>query len=148
MMLVETGEIVSAIRRSMETHVLPALPEGFARLQVVAALVALDEVADRLANGDPVARANERLEQDLGALAAELPDSSPVRGALEEILAGLEGVGEPRDRNRALGEALTALLRVDDAETARVRKVLEVESGRAAMENAPWMCPEAIESLQ
>lgn len=148
MMLVETGDIVSAIRRSMETHVLPALPEGFARLQVVAALVALDEVADRLANGDPVARANERLERDLAALAAELPDSSGTRLALEEILAGLGGVGDPRRRNCALGEALTELLRVDDIETARVRKVLEVESGRAAMENAPWMCPEAIESLQ
>lgn len=148
-MLVETDEIVAAIRRSLDAHVLPALPEGFARLQVVAALVALDEVADRLVNGDPLSRSNARLESDLEALANDLPGtSSSLAEGVRSLLVEARAIDEPRERNRSLGEGVTALMRLDDPETARVRHILEAEAGRAAMENAPWVCPEAIESLQ
>ncbi len=149
MILLEAGEIVAAVRGSLEAHVLPELPEGFARLQVIAALRALDEVADRLAHGDPIGRVNARLEQGLVALAAEIADGAPaLHDGLLAMLAEAADVADPRERNRLLGERVTRLLESGDVATSRIRQVLEAESAMTSADDAPWMCPEAIESLQ
>ena len=51
MILLDSVEILAAVRRSLEAHVLPDLRDDFARVQVQSALKALAEVEDRLANG-------------------------------------------------------------------------------------------------
>lgn len=149
MILVETKDIVAAVRRSLEANVLPAVAEGFPRIQVIAAIRALDEVADRMEHGDPLLRVNERTERDLGDLAAELAGSSPDLGRrIEAVLAEASDISDPRVRNILMGEHLTELLASDDPATTRIRTVLETESARTSADDAPWMCPEAIESLQ
>ena len=149
MILVETRDIVAAVRRSLEANVLPAVAEGFSRIQVIAAIRALDEVANRMDHGDPMVRVNERTEADLAVLAADLTETSPDLGRrIEALLAETADISDPRVRNRVLGEQLTELLAGDDPATDRIRFVLEVESGRTSADDAPWMCPEAIESLQ
>lgn len=149
MILVETRDIVAAVRRSLEVNVLPAVAEGFSRIQVIAAIRALDEVANRIDHGDPMVRVNERTEADLAVLAADLAETSPDLGRrIEALLAETADISDPRVRNRVLGEQLTELLAGDDPATDRIRFVLEVESGRTSADDAPWMCPEAIESLQ
>ena len=47
MILLDSVEILAAVRRSLETHVLPDLRDDFARVQVLSALKALAEVEDR-----------------------------------------------------------------------------------------------------
>ncbi len=149
MILVESREIVAAVRRSLEANVLPAMAEGFSRVQVIAAIRALDEVADRMDNGDPMVRVNERTEADLAVLAVDLAETSPdLSRQIEALLAETANISDPRMRNRVLGEHATEMLAGDDPAIGRIRFVLEVESGRTSADDAPWMCPEAIESLQ
>ena len=52
MILLDSVEILAAVRRSLEAHVLPDLRDDFARVQVQSALKALAEVEDRLVNGE------------------------------------------------------------------------------------------------
>jgi hypothetical protein len=47
MILLDSAEILAAVRRSLEVHVLPELRDEFARVQVQSALKALAEVAER-----------------------------------------------------------------------------------------------------
>ena len=149
MILLETREILAAVRRSLESNVLPELADGFARVQVIAALRALDEVVDRMEHGDPLERVNERLERDLSALASDLPEeSAALAAAIGEMLAGAARIPDPRERNRVVGERLTDLLAGEDPATGRLRHLLEMESARTAGDDAAWMCQEAIESLQ
>lgn len=149
MILVESREILAAVRRSLEVNVLPAVAEDFARVQVIAAIRALDEVADRLDHGDPLHGVNGRLERDLGDLAADLAETSPELGSrVAALLSQTAGISDPREKYRVIGEGVTELLTGDEPATALIRHVMEVESARTSADDAAWMCPEAIESLQ
>ncbi len=149
MILLDSQQILAAIRRSLETHVLPALDDDLAQTQVHAALTALAEVSDRLEHGDPYVDVNARLESDLRSLAAEIRGESPEYAAeIEAALAAATGIDDPRDRNRGLGEAITELLERDDPGVGRVRQLLEQEANRTAGEDSTWMNAVAIESLQ
>jgi hypothetical protein len=149
MILLDSVEILAAVHRSLEAHVLPELGEGFARVQVQAALMALTDVVDRLEKGDPCERMNQRIEADARELAESARADSPAFAErLEAALAATPEGGESRDRARQLGEALWSL--VCDSEDPAAAKLLEVVRDRAiqsAQEDVVWMCPEAIHSL-
>jgi HAMP domain-containing protein len=151
MFSLESKEILAAIRRSLETHVLPDVSEGFVQLQVLAAMKALEEVVDRLENGDPSARSNSRLEAGLKEIIANSGEASPEFSAqLTSLLDNLpEETDEPRDRTRALGQALSDLLSASQDPTRwEVVKLLQGEAGVTAGDDQRWQCPEAIASLQ
>ncbi len=149
MILLDSEQILAAVRRSLETHVLPSLDDDLAQTQVHAALTALAEVSHRLEHGDPYVDVNARLESGLRSLAAEIRGESPELAVeIEAALAAATGVDDPRERNRGLGEALTGLLGRDDPGVGRVRQLLEQEANRTAGEDSTWMNAVAIESLQ
>lgn len=150
MILLDSAQIVAAVRRSLESHVLPELTDEFARLQVISALKALDEVRTRLAEGDPCERQNGALEAELAGVADLVAgDQAGAAEELREILASLPDSPEPRDRTRALGAALTELLAGTDGPVRdQVLAKLQDHATRTAGEDAIWMCREAIESLQ
>ena len=151
MFSLESKEILAAIRRSLETHVLPDVSEGFVQLQVLAAMKALEEVVDRLENGDPSARSNSRLKAGLKEIIANSGEASPEFSAqLTSLLDNLpEETDEPRDRTRALGQALSDLLSASQDPTRwEVVKLLQGEAGVTAGDDQRWQCPEAIASLQ
>jgi hypothetical protein len=150
MLSLSSTQILAAVRRSLETHVLPEIGDDFARVQIAAALKALEEVGDRLENGDPCERANSRLEAGLREIAGGARDASPEFAAgLEAILETPSRGDEPRERARDLGEALVALLRTSDTPAKRqVLELLQGEVGRNAGEDLRWACPEALQSLQ
>ncbi len=149
MILLDSQEILAAIHRSLETHVLPAIDDDFARLQVDAALLALDEVADRLEHGDPYIAVNDRLETRLADLASEIRADSPaLAGQLDATLVDAGPIDDPRERNRVLGESLTGAMQSADPGVARLRQLMTEEVGRIAGEDSRWMCASAINSLQ
>ena len=149
MILLDSQQILAAIKRSLETHVLPSLDDELAQIQVHAALTALAEVSHRLEHGDPYVEANTRLEDGLRSLTTETRGESPELTAQIEIaLTAATGIDDPRERNRCLGEALTGLLERNDPGVAGVRQLLEQEASRIAGEDSAWMCTAAIESLQ
>jgi hypothetical protein len=149
MILLDSEDIISAIRRSLEAHVLPVLDDDYARTQVDAALVALDEVAHRLRHGDPYLLVNERLESGLVDLIDEIRDQSPV--VAEEInatLAAATDIDDPRQRNKILGDELTKVLAGTDPAVSKLRDLLTQDAGQTAGDDSVWMCASAIESLQ
>ncbi len=151
MFSLESKQLLAAIHRSLETHVLPEVPEGFVELQVLAALKSLEEVIDRIENGDPCLRSNLRVENALKELTANTSASAPeFSGEVQALLDSLpEHTDEPRDRNRALGRALQEFLSQSDApEKWEIVKLLQGETGQTAAEDQQWQCPEAIASLQ
>ena len=149
MILLDSVEILAAVRRSLEAHVLPELGEGFARVQVQSALMALADVSDRLEKGDPCERMNQRIEGDARALVESTRADSPAFAErLEAALAATPEGDGPRDRTRQLGEALWTL--VCESEDPAAAKLLELVRDRAiqgAQEDVVWICPEAIHSL-
>ncbi len=149
MILLDSQEILAAIRASLETHVLPFLTDEFAQIQVDAALTALAEVSDRLDNGDPYLAVNARLEAGLADLVNEIRDEAPaVAGQLEAALADAAGADGPREWNRRLGEAVTDVLAGTDPAVARVSQVLATDASLTSVEDSKWMSARAIESLQ
>ncbi len=149
MILLDSGEILAAIRRSLEAHVLPVLDDDYGRTQVEAALLALDEVAHRLEHGDPYVAVNARLETDIAKLAERLREGSPaVADQLEAVLADAADIDDPRDRHRLLGDELTEVLAGTDPATSEVRVLLSQHAGQTAAEDVRWMCGAAIQSLQ
>jgi hypothetical protein len=148
MRFLSSTQILAAVRRSLETHVLPEVSDDFARVQIAAALKALEEVGDRFENGDPCERSNARLEAGLREIARN------ARGASPDFAAGLEAVletpssGEPRERARRLGEAIAAFLgRSDASATRQVLQFLHDEAAESTAEDTRWACHEALQSL-
>jgi hypothetical protein len=151
MFSLESKLILAAIRRSLETHVLPDVSEGFVHNQVLAAMKSLEEIIDRIENGDPCARSNERLVTGLETISAHSSEVSPEFSQdVQRILEGLpKETGEPRDRYRALGQALSDFLSQSEApEKWEIVKLLQGETSQTASEDQQWQCKEAIESLQ
>jgi len=149
MIVLDSTQILAAVRRSLETHVLPELSDDFARVQVLSALKALAEVGDRLERGDPSERSNHMIEAEVGALAASIRTSSPDFSAgLEAALAATHAGDMPRDRGRQLGGALWTLVSgSQDPAAAQLLALLQAEALRTMGEDNAWICPEAIASL-
>jgi hypothetical protein len=149
MIVLDSVQILAAVSRSLETHVLPELEDDFARVQVQSALKALAEVRDRIENGDPCARSNDIIEAGVRELADGLRNDSPEFAAgLEAALAATPGGDEPRDRARQLGEALWQLVAANEGPAAaQLLALLSSEAIRTMAEDNAWMCPEAIASL-
>lgn len=150
MILLESAQILAAVRRGLEAHVLPDVTNEFARLQVLSAMKALDEVHHRITEGDPCVESNRRLEAELAGLAESLHDTdAPACDALTTALTGLPDTAEPRERTRLLGERLTTLLgELTPPSRARVLGVLQAHALATVGEDSVWMCSEAIASLQ
>ncbi len=149
MILLDSTQTLSAVRRSLETHVLGVLDDSFARLQVLAAMKALDDVIDRLQRGDPIDRANERVEAGLRSLADSVRGESPgFAESIDSLLSSAASVDQPRDRARVLGEGNTELIRRHDPASRRLVDFLNGEAATVTLEDSTWMCQEAIESLQ
>ena len=150
MMSLSSTQILAAVRRSLETHVMPEVSDDFALVQLAAAMKALEEVCDRLENGDPYERSNARLEAGLREIVAGVRDTSPEFAAeLEAALDAPTRGDEPRDRARDLGEALIALLGANDSPAKlQVLQLLQGEVGQNAGVDTRWVCVEALQSLQ
>jgi hypothetical protein len=149
MIVLDSAQILAAIRRSLENHVLPELSDDFARVQVQSALKALEELSDRLVNGDPADRSVGIIEANVRELADSIRSESPdfARG-LDQALAGAPDGGTSRDRARQLGEDLWSLVSgSDEPAAARLLTLLQEEALRTMSEDNAWMCPEAIASL-
>jgi hypothetical protein len=149
MILLDSVEILGAVRRSLEAHVLPDLQDDFARVQVQSALKALAEIEDRIANGEPCVRSNRILEAGVRELAESVrSESAAFAAGLETALAAAPGDAAPRERARQLGEALWSLVSGSEEPAAtRLMALLREEALRTANEDAVWMCPEAFSSL-
>lgn len=154
MILLDDDQTLSAVRRSLEQHVLPRVEDEFARIQVMAAMLAIDEVLDRIRNGDPYEGVNPRLEARLGSLRAELggPDTDPHDAALAEgldaVLDAAAGIDDPRERFGALAAGLDRLVVGEGAGRSRLRQMMQEEAGLVASQDSVWLCGPAIESLQ
>ena len=149
MILLDSAEILAAVQRSLEAHVLPELRDDFARIQVQAALRALAEVGHRLENGDPRERMNQNIDAAVRAIAQNVRAEDPEFAAgLEAALAAAPAEATPRMQAREVGDALWR--RISGSEepgAARVFEVLRDEAIRTAGEDREWMCGEAIASL-
>jgi hypothetical protein len=149
MIHLDSVEILAAVRRSLEAHVLPELSDDFARVQVHAALKTLAEVGDRLENGDPCERSNRIIESGVRELAESIRSEDPAFAAkLDAALSAAPDEGPPRERARRLGESLWTLVSGNDAPAAaRLLELLRQEALRTVGEDNTWMCGEAIASL-
>ena len=149
MIVLDSVQILAAVSRSLEAHVLPELRDGFARVQLQSTLKALAQVRDRLERGDPCERSNAIIESGVRELAEAVRDGSPEFAAgLDASLAGTPEGDAPRDRARQLGDALWRLVsESDDPAAARLLALLSAEAIRTMNEDNAWMCPEAIASL-
>jgi len=149
MIVLDSAQILNTVKRSLETFVLPALSDDFARVQVLSALKALAEVSDRLENGDPADRSNGIIEAGIRELADSIRAQSPDFSA--KLYAALDAKPEgdvPRDRSKQLGEALWNLYSESEGpEADRLLAILQAEALRTMSEDNAWMCPEAIASL-
>ena len=154
MIVLDSAQILSTVRLSLETHVLPELSDDFARVQVLSALKALAEVGNRLENGDPAARSNGIIEAAVRELADSVRSESPeFTTGLEAALADEPAGDGPRDRSRQLGEALWSLYseshgaESDGPAADRLLAILQAEALRTMSEDNAWICMEAIASL-
>ena len=113
MIVLDSAQILAAVSRSLEAHVLPAVGDDFARVQVRAALKALAEVRDRLENGDPCERSNRIIEAVARQLADSLRQQAPAFAAgLDAALNGAPAGDTPRDRARQLRSACRRIRRL------------------------------------
>jgi uncharacterized protein with ATP-grasp and redox domains len=149
MMLLDSKQILDAIARSLEGHVLPQLSDDFAKVQIASALKALQEVGDRLEHGDPCAALNDRIEQAARDVAEGAREGSPEFSA--RLLAALDASAQVdglRARNKQMSEALWQLVSKNDDPAA---KLLLTQLSQIALESANadnvYICGEAVVSL-
>jgi hypothetical protein len=149
MFVLDSVQILAVVRRSLTNHVLPALDDDFARVQILQTLKALEEVEDRLVHGDPSAHSNEIIGSGARELADSLRGESPeFADKLDAALAAVPADGEPRERARRLGEALWPLVTSgDEPGSTRLLELLQQEAIRILGEDNRWICPDAIASL-
>ena len=130
-------EILRAVRHSLLDHVLPGVSEEYARVQVHAAAVALEEVVTRLASGDPVAEENLRIAALLQGAGVNTPAE---RGQASE---------EQRAYNAAARTAFSdALAAADDHGTDELLAGWAAIERETAKADARWISGEALASLE
>lgn len=148
MFVLDSEQILSAVRRSLTKHVLPELSDDFARVQVLQTLKSLEEVEERLSNGDPSERSNQIVESEVHALADSLRDEAPDFAAKLDAALAAVPAGAPRARARGLGESLWPLVTSgEEPGASRLLAILQQEAIRILGEDNRWICPEAIASL-
>ena len=149
MINLDSVQILTAVQRALETHVLPELQHEFASVQVYASLKALAEVIDRLQDVDPCERMNDRVETGAREVAESIRAESPTRAEeIDAALAARPESDEPRDRARQLGEALWSLISEgQDPAAEKLLDVLRQNALQSAGEDAIWICGESIHSL-
>ena len=149
MFVLDSVQILAAVRRSLTNHVLPALHDDFARVQIVQTLKALEEVEDRLGNGDPSVRSNEIVASGVREIADSLRAESPeFAEKLDAAMAAVPADAEARERSRRMGEALWPLVTSgDEPGSTRLLELLQQEAIRILGEDNRWICPDAIASL-
>jgi hypothetical protein len=149
MFVLDSVQILAVVRRSLTTHVLPSLEDDFARVQILQTLKALEEVEDRLANGDPSERSNDVIASGVRELAESLrAESADFADKLDTAMATVPADGEARERARQIGEALWPLVTSgDDPGSAQLLELLQQEAVRILGEDNRWICPDAIASL-
>lgn len=149
MQLLDSKDILDAVSRSLQTHVLPKLDDEFARVQIASALKALQEVGDRLQDGDPCDALNDRIEQGAREIAEGANETSPEFS--KRLIAALDGVASvegTRQRNREMGEALWQLVsKNDDPAAKQLLALLSQLALESANADNRYMCGEAIASL-
>jgi hypothetical protein len=150
MIALDSAQILNTVKLSLETHVLPALSNDFARVQVLSALKALAEVSDRLENGDPAERSNGIIEAGVRELSDSIRSESPEFAAKLDSALDAEPEGNaPRDRSRQLGEALWRLYSENEGpEADRLLAILQAEALRTMSEDNAWICLEAARRLR
>jgi len=149
MIVLDSVQILAAVARALETHVLPESQDEFAAVQIHAAIKALAEVSDRLQNGDPCQRMNERIETGARGVAESIRAESPAYAEeIEAVLAARPESDEPRDRARQLGQDLWILVsQREDPGAAKLLEVLQQNVLQTAGDDAIWICGESIHSL-
>ena len=149
MMVLDSVQLLDAVQRSLSSNVLPVLEDEFARVQIAAALKLLEEVSERLEQGDPCDDLNRSIVADLTELTNRLKKDDPDTAmALEEALASASSDDGPREYNRQLVEGVWAVSKKTDAETqTQILNLLINRNIEAAEKDARWICPEALMSL-
>jgi len=150
MMLMTSTQILDAVQRSLQENIGPELQTDYARVQLLAALVAIREIIDRLDHGDPCSNENSRLEGSMQHLAKGARSESPALAAkLEECLKDASALKDPRERNYALNEGLWRILRDAERDDAfRVLRLVSENIQATCAEDQRWVSPEAIASLK
>ncbi len=149
MILLDNQQILGAVERSLETHILPQLDDHFARVQVAAALKALQEVRDRLREGDPLDAMNTAVIEGARAIAKSHAKTSPDFVArLETTLDALDMRAATRDLNRQLGTGLWPLVSKNaDPAAIELLDVLRAQALACQAADVKYMSLEAIISL-
>lgn len=149
MILLDSKEILDAVGRSLEAHVLPKLDDDFARVQVLSALKALAEVGHRFEHGDACDAMNANIIEGVRTIAERTRADAPAFAkSLDDALAAAPEGASARDWNRRVGEALWVLIeRKEHAACADVLELLREQAKLAVAGDGMWMCPEAIQSL-
>jgi hypothetical protein len=147
--LLETQQILAAVERSLETHILPQLEDDFARVQVAAALKALQEVRDRLRDGDPLDAMNAAVIDGARTIVANHAETSAeFVGRLKSVLDGFDASAVPRDLNRQIGADLWPLVsRNQDPAALALMDILRAQAQAANGADIRYMSLEAIKSL-
>jgi len=149
MIVLDSIQLLDAVHRSLSSNVLPVLEDDFARVQIAAALKILEEVSDRLENGDPCEDFNSAISADVADFADRVQKDSPdFANALGEAIAKAGGAGEPRDINRQLVESLwSAATKADTKHRTELLSLLNERAKEISANDARWICPEALISL-
>ena len=149
MILLDSDQILAAVKRSLENHVLPVLEDDFARVQIAAALKALSEVEHRLQQGDLCERINDDTATAALSLATQIRADAPdFADALKAAVAATPDEPGPRGRNRQLVSTLWELVKQNEGRNGDQLLALLTESAQqSAGQDAIWMCPEAVLSL-
>ncbi|MBQ73932.1 MAG: hypothetical protein CMQ20_02770 [Gammaproteobacteria bacterium] len=149
MIVLDSVQLLDAVHRSLSSNVLPMLEDDFARVQIAAALKILEEVGDRLENGDPCEDFNAAISADVTDLAGRVQKDEPdFAQALEAAVASALDGGEPRDVNRQLVESLwSAATKTDAKHRTELLSLLNERAKEISANDARWICPEALLSL-
>ncbi|MBW2230660.1 MAG: hypothetical protein JRG92_09505 [Deltaproteobacteria bacterium] len=150
MILLDNHQILAAVQRSLQTHILPMLEDDFAKVQVASAMKALQEVCDRLADGDPCDRMNADLMAGARSIVVEHERGSPeLCRRLEQLLSSMPENEDARDLNRALGEGLWQLVAAahDDPAAKGLLKLLYDQALAVYSADGQYIAIEAIASL-
>jgi HAMP domain-containing protein len=149
MILLDSLQILAAVQGSLKTHILPKLEDDFAQIQVAAALKALEEVSNRIAQGDPCDETNAELLAGARKVAEDHRMSSPdLVARLEAALDAIPSEETGRALNRRLGTALWELVaKNEDPAALDLLELLRAQALKSYSGDTQYISGEAIASL-